>query len=255
MWRFVDRWWIDNAMLPWLNAARKRQGLPQVEGFFAHLSECGDAALGLFPNWFAAPAPDWPAPFRQVNFPLPSAVRDELDPELEAFLAAGDPPIVFTFGTAMRHAGEAFKAAHRALATLGRRGLFITRHADQLPRELSTETRHVSWASFPSLLPRTAAIVHHGGIGTTAEALRAGIPQLVLASGLDQFDNGQRLRALGVGYMVPATRISARSLTSRLRRLLDSPETALACAALAARLDGVTHEKAFDRSVSEMVDA
>ena len=236
LWRFVDRHWIDNRMLPWLNAARARHGLPGVDHFFAHLGDCGDAALGLFPAWFARPAPDWPAPFLQADFPLPPIAASALAPELEAFLAAGEPPVVFTFGTAMRHAATTFEAGRRALAALGRRGVFVTRHAAQLPADLPCDILRVPHAPFASLLPRAAAIVHHGGIGTTAEALRAGIPQLAVASAFDQFDNGQRLRMLGVGDMLPAKRVDARSLRRRLARLLASETTAQACAVAATRL-------------------
>jgi len=254
LWRFVDRTWIDNHMLPGLNAVRTRRGLAVVDRYFAHLPECADAALGLFPAWFAKPAPDWPRPFMQGAFPLSPGTPATLDDEIEAFLAAGAPPIVFTFGTAMRHAAPLFEAGRDALRAVGRRGMFITRHAAQVPRDLPGDVLWVPCASFASLLPRVAGIVHHGGIGTAAEALRAGIPQLALAFGFDQFDNGLRLRELGVGDMLPADRVDARSLQARLERLLASPVTASACKVAATRLAGSRDGDMFMAAVAAAVD-
>ena len=88
------------------------------------------------------------------------------------WLDAGEPPIAFTAGSAMVHAREFFAASIEACESLNRRGLVLTRFGDQLPRELPPSVKHVEYAPFGSLLPRCAALVHHGGIGTTAQALR-----------------------------------------------------------------------------------
>jgi rhamnosyltransferase subunit B len=74
-----------------------------------------------------------------------------------------------------------------------------------------------------TLLPHAAALVHHGGIGTTAEALRAGTPQLVVPLAHDQFDNGARVTALGVGASLPAGRLNEGRLVRALGDLLEAP--------------------------------
>ena len=86
------------------------------------------------------------------------------------------------------------------------------------------------------LMPRSAALVHHGGIGTTAEALRAAVPQLVLPWAFDQFDNAQRVRSLGVGLTLPSRRLRADMLLRALGQLLDSAAVAGACQGAAVRL-------------------
>lgn len=234
LWRFVDHHWIDNVMLPGLDAVRAAHGIAPVDRcYFDHLADACDAGVGLFPAWFAPPASDWPSPFIEAGFPLAIAPASTRLPEpVERFLAQGEAPVVVTFGTGMRQAADVFERCRRALRTLGRRGLFVSRHAAQIPADLGPDILWVPQLPFETLLPRVAAIVHHGGIGTAAQALRAGVPQLVVASGFDQFDNGERLRTLGVGDMLPASRASARALRRRLAALLDPASTRHACATI-----------------------
>ncbi|HEX5687553.1 MAG TPA: glycosyltransferase [Ideonella sp.] len=221
LWRAVDRFFIDPDLLPGLNASRAAQGLKPVTNFIQHMQAASDASVGLFPAWFANRQPDWPPEFVQGHFPLRHASPPPpLPADLEAFLAAGDPPIAFTPGTGHKHAASYFSNALNALRALGRRGLFITTYPEQVPNPLPPEVRWQSHAPFESLLPRLAMLVHHGGIGTTAEALRAGIPQLILPFAFDQFDNGRRVERLGAGKVMPAARANARRLRQQIARLL-----------------------------------
>ena len=80
----------------------------------------------------------------------------------------------------------------------------------------------VTWASYASLFPRAAAVVHHGGVGTTAQALRAGVPQLVMPFAHDQFDNAARVRRLGCGQILPRARLAEGSLARELNALLSN---------------------------------
>ena len=77
--------------------------------------------------------------------------------------------------------------------------MFLTQYPEQLPARLPNGVRHFNYIPFSTVLPRAAAFVHHGGIGTTAQALAAGVPQLVVPLAHDQPDNAVRIRHLGVG--------------------------------------------------------
>jgi len=134
----------------------------------------------------------------------------------------------------MRHGAEFFHAAGAACAMLGRRGILLTRHAQQLPTPLPRVVRHVPFARFQELLPLCAAVVHHGGIGTTAGALAAGTPQLVLPLAWDQPDNAARVRRLGAGSSLGARHRSAARLAEALAEQL-KPEAQARCRALSAR--------------------
>jgi rhamnosyltransferase subunit B len=236
LWRLIFKTWIDPVTLPSLNACRAANGLVPVTGFFDHMYDAPDVSIGLFPAWFAPVQPDWPSPFVAGDFPVaPGGNAGTLPPELERFLADGDAPIGFTPGTGHRHAAQYFTIALDTLKRLKRRGLFITPYFEQVPRNLPPHVMWVAQAPFPRLLPRLAALVHHGGIGTTSEAFRAGIAQVVAPFAFDQFDNGWRAHRLGVAEVLLPRQVSERRLYRALQRLLASPDVARSCAAVAAQ--------------------
>jgi len=234
-WRRIDQQLIDPLTVADLNALRSPLGLPPIAHFVEHLQSVPDLSITLFAPWFGLAQPDWPQPLVEGGFLLydrpDSAV---LAPELQAFLAAGPAPVVFTPGTGHQHAAAYFRAALQAVQRLGRRALFITGHPEQLPAALPPTVLALPYVSFRALLPQAAALVHHGGIGTTAEALRAGVPQLVVPFAHDQFDNARRVQTLGVGDALLARRASAARLAQRLQALLASPTLPARCAEVAA---------------------
>jgi len=236
LWRLIHQVWIDPTTLPSLNAARALHKLPRVPHFFEHLLKAPNASIGLFPEWYASVQADWPRPFLAGNFPsspMRSAATAALSPELERFLSDGDSPIVFTPGTGHQHAASYFSTAQEALKRLRRRGLFITSHAAQVPHPLPPNILWQAHVPFAMLLPRVAAVVHHGGIGTTAEAFRAGVPQLVVPFAYDQFDNALRAKRMGVADVLLAKRLSARRMHRQLVQLLSSPKISRACSIVA----------------------
>ncbi len=234
LWRTLAARFIDPVALPGLNAVRAGRGLPRVRSLIDYIRTVPDLSLALFPAWFAAPVPDWPQPLHQAGFPLydpdpdaaPSAV-------LRAFLDAGPPPVVFTPGTGNRQAARYFEAATQAVTRLGLRAIFLTPHREQLPGALPPTICWQDYVPLKALLPHVAALVHHGGIGTTAEALRAGTPQLVVPLAHDQFDNAARVVALGVGGVLHATRVTSRRMADALQDVVSVPDMALKCSEVA----------------------
>src|SRR5262249_61350306 len=99
----------------------------------------------------------------------------------------GEPPVVFPPGTMMRHPRQFFAEAVDACGRLGRRGLLLSRFRDQLPERLPEGVRHFDYVPLSQVLPRAAALVSHGGIGTLSQALAAGIPPAVMPLGFDPF--------------------------------------------------------------------
>jgi UDP:flavonoid glycosyltransferase YjiC (YdhE family) len=232
----MDALMVDRHLTPGLNAVRAELGLPPVRRPLESWWNSPQLVLGLFPAWFAPPQPDWPSQVRLTGFPMYDE-RDETppDPELDAFLAAGEPPVVFTPGSAMKHGRPFFEAAAGACRLLGRRGVFLTRFPEQVPAAMPEGVRHFAYAPFSRILPRAAAIAHHGGIGTTAQGLAAGLPQLVMPLAHDQFDNAARLARLGVGRALPPKRFRGPAVAQALRALLDSPAVAARCREAAGR--------------------
>jgi rhamnosyltransferase subunit B len=204
-----------------LNAVRKQLGLKAVRRLFRWwLSP--DLVIGLFPDWYARPQSDWPRQLQLVGFGKSDGERNELTDDIKAFCQSGSPPIVFTMGTGMMHAAEFFKESTNACQSIGARGLVLTKYNDLVPRTLPSNMKHCCFAPFRSLLPLCGAIVHHGGIGTTAAALEAGCPQLILPLAWDQPDNAARIKRLGVGGSLPMKRRSHSHLSQALATLMSS---------------------------------
>jgi rhamnosyltransferase subunit B len=193
--------------------------------------------VGLFPDWFAPPAPDWPAQTLLTRFPLLDAVETTpLPPLLQDFLEAGAPPLVFTAGSANPQAHRFFAVALQASQQLGARALFLTPFSSQIPEKLPASVGHFPYAPFSRLLPRCQAIVHPGGIGTAAQALAAGVPQLVVPLAFDQPDNAARIKRLGAGtYIYPRDYQPAR-VVEEVRELIRSKEVGRACRVCRDRL-------------------
>lgn len=237
MWWMADKLVIDPALAGGINAFRAELGLAPVSRVMKDWWNSPQLVLGLFPEWFARPQPDWPPQTRLAGFPLYDEKGLEPLPEpLVRFLESGPPPIAFTPGSAMWQGRAFFDAAVGTCRLLGRRGLLLSRRAEHLPPNLPPDVLHVPFAPFSELLPRCAAIVHHGGIGTSSQGLAAGIPQLVTAMAHDQPDNGERLARLGVGNWLWATQFAAETAARLLGGLLASPAVAASCDAVKAKM-------------------
>lgn len=190
---------------------------PMFEGQFSPYLN-----LALFSRVLAEPQPDWPAHVRTTGFVFYNGPGG-LSRELEEFLAAGPPPVVFTLGTsAVGAAGRFYHESAEAAAKLGVRAVLLTGgFAQNRPEEsLSKDIMAVDHAPHQQLMPRASAIVHQGGVGTLGQALRSGHPMLVVPHGHDQPDNAFRARRLGVARIVYPPAYTAARVTRELERLL-----------------------------------
>lgn len=240
-WRALDGvgdWLVGTE----LNRFRAELGLGPVRRVFQWWNS-PQQIIGMFPAWYGPPQADWPPHLQTTAFPRPTL--GELPQNVADFCAAGEPPLAFTFGTGMKHAQAKFQAAIDACQALGRRGILLTKYPEQLPAGLPSSVLPVSFAPFAALFPRCAAVIHHGGVGTTAAALAAGRPQLALPFAFDQEDNGARITRLGVGEYLRPGRATAANLTAALRRLL-RPEVQSRCQAVAELCEGDGLELAAD---------
>lgn len=225
MYGFGERFVVDPIVRPPLNEFRRKLGLPPVtSSIFVDYLNSPQLVLGLFPEWYCPPPPDWPPQVRCTGFPL----YDEkgitaLDPQLDAFLNEGSPPVAFTPGSAMRHGLPFFTAAAQACESIGRRGLLLTRYPENIPANLPAGVRHFAYAPFSQVLPRCAALVHHGGIGTMAQGFAAGIPQLIMPMAHDQPDNASRVERLGAGLSIVPQKFKGPAVAAKLRTLLETP--------------------------------
>jgi rhamnosyltransferase subunit B len=218
-WYLTDKLVIDPTIGAALNRNRILLGLPPVDRPFHRWIHDSDALVGLFPDWFAQRQTDWPLHLRLTGFPLYDGDSASLPAALEAFLAQGAPPIAFTAGTATAASHDFFSVSAQACRQTGKRGILLTHVADQIPDNLPPGVAHFAYAPFSSLLPRVSAFVHHGGIGTLSQALRAGVPQLIRPMAHDQFDNADRAVRLGVATKILPRRYRVNSVVRAIERL------------------------------------
>ncbi|MDR4305276.1 glycosyltransferase family 1 protein [Chelatococcus sambhunathii] len=222
---------IAPLLLPGLNEFRASKGLPPLKKIRKWWHPRRRMLL-MFPDWFAAEQPDWPRQVRQIDFPradLFGAEQAALDPRLEAFLAAGDPPVAVTFGSARQSTDKLYRAAIEASRRLGRRCLVLSQQ--ELPPSAEGDDRvfFSRYAPLSAVLPRCAALIHHGGVGTVALAFAAGTPQLVVPFAFDQFDHAARVARLGCGIWIRRSGFVAGRVARTLGRLLASKEVAESC--------------------------
>jgi rhamnosyltransferase subunit B len=201
-----------------LNRIRKENALPPVRNVLRWWFS-PQRVIAMFPEWYGPKIADWPKVVVNAGFPgLDSA--GVIPMETMKFIGAGSAPILFTFGTGMRHARAHFGRAVELCANLGMRGIFLSKFAEQLPLPLPDVVHHCPSAPFSELFPKCALIVHHGGIGTTAKALKSGTPQLLLPFAYDQFDNGHRVARMGAGDWLRQRDVQSEKFEASVDRCL-----------------------------------
>ena len=213
-----------------IDAFRREVGLlpatahPLFEGQFT-----GIGTIGLYSPLLEPPGTEHPPNTTIAGFAFYDSEHggpSTLSPALQAFLDGGAPPVVFTQGTSAVHDADDF--VHESLAAIDRLGMRAVLVLDEeRVRRWSphaTATIHVTgYAPYSALFPRAAINVHHGGIGTTAQALRAGRPQLVTPYLVDQPDNAARVVRLGVGRALSRRAWRSANVAAALRALMDQP--------------------------------
>jgi UDP:flavonoid glycosyltransferase YjiC (YdhE family) len=220
-----------------LYALRGSLGLPvpgpvaQMEGQYSPRLN-----LALFSSVFARPQPDWPANTVVCGFPRydgqpPDAATQA---ELDAFLAAGEPPLVFALdSSAVLVADDFWRHAIEAARRLDRRALLITGAPPEELGALPSSIRAFRYLPYSAAFSHAAAVVHSGGIGTLAQALAAGRPQLIVPVAFDQPDNARHAVALGAARSVPFRKATGDAMARELSYLLREPGYAASAASLA----------------------
>ncbi|MET4897186.1 glycosyltransferase [Sphingomonadaceae bacterium jetA1] len=220
-----------------IDASRREQGLAISRR--APLLDHGAATQALLCCWsstLGALPPDAPDKAELTGFPFfdsESGAEEGLAPDVAAFLRDGDPPLIFTLGSfAVASPGSFYDEALSASRALGRRAMMLTGQPGAPRRD--GDCLFVNYAPHSAVFSRAAAIIHHGGVGTTGQALRAGRPQIVVPHFGDQFDNAARLQSAGLGRTIQHDRFKAAHAAGVISSALTSPRMADAARRAAA---------------------
>lgn len=219
LYSVIDRKFLDVGIIPDLNSERLKAGLAPVDHFFPHLRSSADLYVTLFPEWYASTKPDYPKPLINGDFVLSAPSKDPLTDELTKFLDSGEPPIVFTAGTLTRHFKRFFEIAVDVVRKMNARAVFLTGFREQLPADLPASVLWQTYAPLSRVLPKASVIVHHGGMGTLAEASKAGVPQLIVPYAYDHFENARIITELGIGKSISLQFATKRKLFRKLSKL------------------------------------
>jgi UDP:flavonoid glycosyltransferase YjiC (YdhE family) len=221
-------------VLGFVNQLRGSFGLDRVATAF-HDEAYVVRHVATFPSWFCPAPPSAAPPVDFVGFPLPPE-RVPLPPELGAFIQRRGRPLVFTFGTANRQLEEFIQQAEHCCQELRLPGVVLCPRGVG-ERRSSEQLLLCPFLPLGAVLPEARLLVHHGGIGTTARALEAGVPQVILPQRFDQPDNGARCETLGVGSVLEPAQATPLSLLRAIRGLLDNAGVSRRAAELRGRIE------------------
>ena len=207
--------------------------------------------LALFSPLFGEKQPDYPPQTVVTGFPFYDAAPTRpADPELTRFLDDGEAPVVFTLGSsAVWVADDFYQVSVEAVRSLGRRALLLVGDdpaalRGQVPAGIGV----FAYAPHALEMPRSSVIVHQGGVGTTAQALRSGRPSLVVPFGQDQPDNARRAVRLGVARTISRGQYRVKRVARELTALL-APDYAVRAAAVG---DRIRAERGAERAADEV---
>jgi rhamnosyltransferase subunit B len=193
---------------------------PLFEGKYSELLH-----LALFSRVMGSPQRDWPPQTVQTGFCFYDGQKDTgtMPPGLAEFLDAGEPPLVFTLGSAaVLDPRDFFSESVKAAKILGRRGVLLHGNENAPPEGLTNDIVAFPYAPYSLVFPKAACVVHQGGVGTTGQVLRAGVPHLIMPFGHDQQDNAARCRRFGVAEIVSRDRYTATTASNELKKMLEN---------------------------------
>jgi len=221
--KFATRDWADSVY-----QLRNKIGLPKGENPLFEGMHSPHAVIALFSDVFAKNKPDWPQQVVSTGFPIFYETFNKHDSDiLGNFLNKGEPPIVFTLGTAaVLDANNFYEDGLKACKELGQRAILLTgTQKRNIPESLGStdDVLQIDYAPYSDVFKHAKVVVHHGGIGTTAQVLHAGCPSLVVPYSHDQPDNADRLLRLGCARVEYRHRITHSVLKKNLQKLINNP--------------------------------
>jgi rhamnosyltransferase subunit B len=230
---FHDRF-VNRVFGPDFNSFRKKLGLPAVRNMCQWAEENLQLMCGLYPEWIGRARRFHEDPrFVCAGFAGLDGIREETLPSVvEEFLAAGPPPVLVSQPSWSAHNARFRQETEQALARAGLRGILTGSDC----QSSNPNVLVVPFLPHRLVLPRAAAFIHHGGSGTAATALAAGVPQLLVPQLAVQHDVSARLELLGVGRVVPPRRYRARRVAQALAELANSSAIRTRCRELSDRL-------------------
>lgn len=211
---------------PWRARSLSLPKLPVLRGPYPQLRHQREPYLyGFSPNVIPKPS-DWPTWHHLAGFWFLNRPAEWTPPaEVVDFLADGPPPVYIGFGSMIARKPERLtEIAIEALKRTGQRGILLSGWANLTQADLPDTIYKIESIPHDWLFPQMAALVHHGGAGTTSVGLRAGVPTIICPFFADQPFWAKRVLALGAGPPpIPQTHLSVDRLSQAIRQTVNNP--------------------------------
>lgn len=208
-----------------VNEWRDGLGLEQLprSGLYRPIYRSMPVLYGFSPAVVAPPS-DWPDHVKVTGYWVRGRANGwRADKTMTRFLADGPPPVYVGFGSRPERNPEALaELVVDAVRFTGHRAVLLTGWGGLTVGDSSDDVLVVDEVPHDWLFPQMAAVVHHGGAGTTGTALQSGTPSIVVPSFADQFFWGERVAALGVGETLPRRRLTVESLAESISASADA---------------------------------
>ena len=236
------RFFLDTMMSQYraeaFNKFREELGVPYYGNPTFEGQHSPTLILAMFSPIFGPPQPDWPSQANTTGFCFYDGHHEHsMSEELIQFLNAGPAPIVFTLGsTAVWVARDFYSQSINAAAQLGQRAILLIGDERNRPDKLPEGIIAVDYAPYESLLPRASVIVHSGGVGTTSQALLAGVPTLIVPFAFDQFDNADHALRLRTSRTLYRNEYKAGRVARELAQLINNEQYAREACSISERL-------------------
>jgi UDP:flavonoid glycosyltransferase YjiC (YdhE family) len=191
---------------------------PIIDGKFSELLH-----LAMFSRALGEPQPDWVSTALQTGFCFYDGQKDlgQMPEDLERFLDEGEPPLVFTLGSAaVMDARDFFEESIKSAKMLNRRAVMLYGVFNEPPKGLDEDRVAFDYAPYSKIFPRAACVIHQAGVGTTAQVLRAGVPALIMPFSHDQPDNAARCERRGIARTIDRDSYNAENATFEIGKLL-----------------------------------
>lgn len=250
-----NEWYVRHVLMPYqkfvasftldikrnLNAYRKAMGLPLFrnkivrtvqklfpENIWPRMRLFVPMEIVMVPKWFCDPISNDISHLRFAGFPI-VPTQSSLDAsEIAQFISTYGKPLVFTPGSAVEDVDEFCKMVIPICRKVGSSAIFVSRHGraafDAIEKVGDVALLYVEHADFATLLPQCRCLIHHGGIGTIAQAVKAGIPQIVRPRMYDQPANGIRVMMYGLGGSILPNGYDADTVARILTHLENHPK-------------------------------
>ena len=236
-----------------INAVRVEHRLAPKLNMPIYDSEDTPLILGFYSDVLGPLESDMYPQTHITGFPIfdsQSGRPEKLDPALDNFIDAGPPPLVFSLGSLAFHVGRDFYLDSMVVTKqLGKRAVLLTGKGMGFPSDKNIFV--ADYAPHSELFPRVDAIIHHGGIGSTGLALKAGKPQLIVPFNGDQFDNARRIKQLGIGNTLPFKKYTTARAEKLLAQLLDKTDIRQSALKISEK---VSQEKGSQKAASLILE-